>query len=265
MKLFISADIEGTTGIAHWDETTKNHPDWKYFSDQMSREVAAACEGAINAGCTEILVKDAHDSARNIDPRALPDCARLFRGWSRTPDCMMAGLDNTFDGVIFTGYHSGAGLGASPLSHTMNGGVYAIQINGVKTSELLINALIASYYGVPVLCVTGDKGVCDFIKSVNPLIETVPVNEGVGDGVISIHPELAIRRIRQAAERALQGDLLTRLYPMPGHFFVRVGYKRHQDALSAAQYPGVTQVDDTTVSFASDDFAQVNQTFKWIL
>ena len=49
-KIFLSADIEGTCGIAHWDETSKGHADYPHFANQMSREVAAACEGALAAG-----------------------------------------------------------------------------------------------------------------------------------------------------------------------------------------------------------------------
>ena len=71
MKLFISADIEGTSGIAHWDETEKGRDLYQHFTVQMSREVAAACQGAIDAGWTEILVKDAHDSARKHRPEPL--------------------------------------------------------------------------------------------------------------------------------------------------------------------------------------------------
>ncbi len=266
MKLFISSDIEGTTGIAHWNETEKNHPDWKYFSEQMSREVAAACQGAIDAGCEDILVKDAHDSARNIDPHALPEQVRILRGWTRKPLSMMAGLDESFDGVVFTGYHSAAGWDTNPLSHTMNGRNNYVKINGQSAPEAMINAMGAAYCGVPLLCVTGDKGLCDYIKSVNPEIETVPVNEGCGEGVISIHPELAIRRIREAVARAVaRPDKEKCMFPLPKHFVLEICFKKHSDALSAAQYPGVQQINETTVRYECDDFMQVAQAIKWIL
>ena len=43
MKLYLSADIEGTAGITLWDETEYGHPRYAFFSDQMTREVRAAC------------------------------------------------------------------------------------------------------------------------------------------------------------------------------------------------------------------------------
>ena len=44
MKLYISADIEGTTGITRWEETENGHSRYPYFANQMTREVTAACE-----------------------------------------------------------------------------------------------------------------------------------------------------------------------------------------------------------------------------
>ena len=91
-KVYLSADIEGTCGIVCWDETEYGNPRYEYFSRQMSREVAAACEGALAAGAEDILVRDAHDSARNIRPEMLPLQARIFRNWERHPFSMMSGI-----------------------------------------------------------------------------------------------------------------------------------------------------------------------------
>ena len=71
-RIFISSDIEGTCGICHWDETLLGKPDYEPFRRQMTAEVRAACEGAFAGGCDDILVKDAHDSARNLLPAELP-------------------------------------------------------------------------------------------------------------------------------------------------------------------------------------------------
>ena len=111
MKVFLSADMEGTCGIVAWPETERSTPmDYAPYQKQMSREVAAACRGALSAGAEDVLVKDAHDSARNIDPTVLPRGARIHRAWSGDPLSMMTGLNQeTFDAVFFTGYHAWAG------------------------------------------------------------------------------------------------------------------------------------------------------------
>ena len=79
MRFFISADIEGVTGINSWDETNKNNADYGEFRKQMTREVAAACEAAFAAGATDIVVKDAHDSGRNILASELPKGVQMIR------------------------------------------------------------------------------------------------------------------------------------------------------------------------------------------
>ena len=119
MRVYISADIEGVAGIAHWDEATKTHADYQQFREQMTQEVAAACEGALNAGATEVLVKDAHWTGRNIIPSMLPDRARVIRSWGPDPFCMLQELDQSFRAVLMIGYHSGAGANANPLAHTI--------------------------------------------------------------------------------------------------------------------------------------------------
>ncbi len=65
MKIYLSADIEGITGVPHCDETGLSHAEYAAAREQMTAEVTAACEGAMEAGATEILVKDAHDKGRN--------------------------------------------------------------------------------------------------------------------------------------------------------------------------------------------------------
>ena len=254
MKLFLSADIEGTTGITLWDETENGHSRYAYFADQMSREVAAACQGALDAGVEEILVKDAPDSACNLIPRMLPECVRIFRGWGSESLSMMAGIDESFDGVFFTGYHSGAGMDTNPLSHTMNTRNNYVKINGTIAPELMINSLTAAHFGVPVRLVTGDKGLCDWMKAINPNVETVAVNEGRGRGCISIHPDLALKRIREAAKRAMLKPAEDCMFPVPDAYEIEICFKEHAKARNALRFPGVEQIAPTVIRYETDDW-----------
>ena len=97
MKIFMSVDIEGINGICSWDETEHDSPRYAEFQKELQKEVNAACRGALKAGATEIVIKDAHDSARNLNCLDLPKEARLLRGWVGSPCSMMAGLDETCD------------------------------------------------------------------------------------------------------------------------------------------------------------------------
>lgn len=265
MKLFLSADIEGTAGIARWEETEYGHPRYGYFADQMTREVAAACEGALAAGCEDILVKDAHDSACNLIPRMLPENVKLFRGWGSSYFGMMAGLDESFDGVFFTGYHSGAGMDTNPLAHTMNRENMYVRINGTIAPELMINSLTAAHFGVPVRLVTGDRGLCEWMRAINPNIETVAVSEGVGRGSISIHPDKAVRLIREAAQRAMAKPAADCMFPMPEHFRVEIGFREHFRAKNALSYPGVERISPTEIAYEANDYPTVLRMLDWVL
>lgn len=264
-KIYLSADIEGTCGIVCWDETEYGNPRYEYFSRQMSREVAAACEGALAAGAEDILVRDAHDSARNIRPEMLPLQARIFRNWERHPYSMMSGIDSTFDAVVFTGYHSAVGMDTNPLSHTMNTRNTSVRLNGEFCPELLINSLTASYNGVPVACVTGDRGLCEWMQDKLPGVITVPVVEGVGNGSVSIHPDLAVSRIKEGVRKALSGDLSKNLFPMPEHFALEISWREHSRAHGAQFYPGCRQTGPYTALYESDDWMDVLKFIHWVL
>ncbi len=265
MKLFISADIEGTTGITLWDETENGHSRYPYFAEQMTKEVKAACDGAMAAGADDILIKDAHDSACNLIPAMLPEETRIFRGWGSDIYSMMSGLEPGYDGVFFTGYHSAAGMNTNPLAHTMNRRNNSVRINGMIAPELMINSLTAAYMGVPVRLVTGDRGLCEWMNSINPNIETVAVSEGRGSGSISIHPNKALRLIREAAERAMRKDAKDCMFPLPDHFEVEICFKEHATARRGSAFPGVKQTGPYTVAYEADDYLDVLKMFRFVL
>ena len=267
-RLFISSDIEGTCGIAHWDETELGKPDYAPFRQQMTREVAAASKGALSAGADDVLIKDAHDSARNLIPAELPEAVSIFRGWGSDIHSMMSGIDASFSGAFFTGYHSSSNTNTNPLAHTMNTQNISITINGIQTSEFLINLYAAALYDVPVLMVTGDAGICEQAKSISPNIYTVPVNQGRGNGAISIHPNVAVRRIEETAAKAFEEGIAhpERFeIPLPKKFDVSVSYVKHNLARRASFFPGVRQTGPRSVMFSSDAYYDVLRFFMFCL
>ena len=266
MRVFLSADIEGTCGIASWAETERSTPmDYTPYQKQMTREVKAACEGAIAAGAEEVFVRDAHDSARNLDPAELPERIRIMRGWTGDPLSMMSGVDRgRFDAVLFTGYHAWASCGGNPLSHTMNLQNDFVTLGGVRMSEFMMNAYTAGYYGVPVVFLSGDEALCRFAREFIPGITTVPVNEGIGGASVSIHPAAAVRQIREASERAVK-NAKNCAVPMPDRFDMVVRFREHRRAWSKSFYPGARLEDEKNVRFASDDWFEMLRFSHFVL
>lgn len=268
MKLFISSDIEGTTGITAWDETEWSDPRSLYFREQMTREVAAACAGAADTGCDEIWVKDAHDSARNIIPDRLPENVKLLRGWIGDMHSMMGGINRIeggFDAAVMTGCHSWATGEGNPLSHTMNGANQYVKINGTAAPEFMINAYIAGYYNVPVCFVSGDRALCEFAKTLIPNITAVAVNEGIGGAVLSIHPVLAVNRIREGVYNALSGDISACAVNMPDRFEIEINFKKHTDAYTRSCYPGVEKISSTAVLYKTADWLEAMRFMNFVL
>ena len=258
-KLCIRANIEGPCGITAWEETEANGGrNYGYFSERMTAEVDAAAKGAEQAGFVS-TVKDAHDSARNINPMGLPKSSTLIRGWTRDCYCMMGGLDQEdYDAVAFTGYHSEAVSSGNPLSHTMTTSVQRVTLNGDLCSEFLINAYMAAYRNIPIVFLSGDEALCRYAKALIPGIVTVTAKTGHGSAVISRHPEVVREEIFTGMKAALSREDLSDCYlTLPPHFTMTVEYNDWNKAHSYSFYPGATLVDAKTVKFESDDYFDV--------
>ena len=260
MKIYISADIEGVTGIGHWNEATSESP----FANQMTREVQAACEGANEACAAEIWIQDAHDSGRNITFADLPNNIRLIRSFSGHPFCMMQELDQSFTAALMIGYHAYAGSDENPLAHTLDTDLFSIKINGEYASEFLINAYTAALVDVPVPFVSGDAGLCQHVKAINPHITTVATTIGVGQSVISMHPTEICARIRLGVESCLQGDLGKCKIKLPQQFTVELTYVNHTQAYKAAFYPGIQKISERSLLFETNDYFEVLRMLSFI-
>lgn len=266
MKIFISVDIEGVAGITDWSEARKSSDEYKYFAEQMTREVKAACKGANKAGTDEIWIKDAHGSGRNINASKLPENTKLIRGWSGHPFSMVQELDETFDALIYIGYHSWGGSNYNPLAHTIDSSkVDNIKINGEYVSEFLLNSYAAAYVGVPVVFISGDKGICEHANGINKNIKTVPISEGVGNSTISIHPDLAIGLIEEGVEESLKGDLSKNKITLPEEFNLEISYMVQGAAYEASFYPGAELIAPKKVKFYSKDYFEVLRAIMFLI
>lgn len=265
MKIYISVDIEGITGVSSWEEATLGNSEHIQAAQQMTSETVAACEAALEMGATEIVIKDAHDSARNIDITKLPRQATIIRGWTECPESMMAGIDHTFDAAIFIGYHAAGGSNGNPLSHTMNvSKARYIKINDELVSEFTINAYIASSYEVPLVFLSGDEKICQEATQLIPDAETVAVKRGLGGATFNIHPLMAIESIKSGVKKGLKKIENCKLIPLRKHT-VEIKFSNHKDAYRAKFYPGVSLVEDYVVQYQAENIQEMITTMMFIL
>ena len=266
MKIYISADMEGITGVTHWDEVDHNKSSYGQFQKQMSLEVAAACEGALEAGAKEIWVKDAHYSGRNILAEILPKGVKLIRGWSGHPYSMVQELDDSFDALMMVGYHSRAGQGGNPLAHTLSSSkLDSITINDRQTSEFFLHGNIAAKHGVPLVFLSGDVGLCEEVMEVSPGTTTVATMVGVGDSTISIQPQESLEAIKTKVKSALSGELSNCLWDHPKSFVVHIRFNKQQLAYRASHYPGAELFDPKTIAFTTKEYDEVMQLILFVV
>ena len=60
MKILIAADMEGISGVVHWDQVSDTHKEYDRFRKLMTGDVNAAIRGAFDGGATEVIVADGH-------------------------------------------------------------------------------------------------------------------------------------------------------------------------------------------------------------
>ncbi len=262
LKVFISVDMEGVTGVVNVDDARRTGKDYDYFRQTMTREANAAIEGAIAAGATDIIVRDSHGSALNLLPEMLHREARLIRDWSGGPMSMMEGIDESFDAAIFVGYHARAGTTDAVLDHTSSGDVTNVSINGLAMPETGYNALMAGYYDVPVVFVAGDKAVCDQARELLGNIETVAVKEGIGAAALNLHPEVAREQIRAGVERALSDLGSYKPFKLSAPYTMVLTLKTEQAIYAGALYPGAKRSGDWSLTYVADDVPELMLAYR---
>ncbi|MFC1661994.1 M55 family metallopeptidase [Gemmatimonadota bacterium] len=262
LKVFISVDMEGISGVVNWEDVNRDGKDYNLFRRIMSLETNAAIEGAVAGGAAEVWVRDSHGSARNILPDLLDPRARLIRDWSGGPMGMMEGIDETFDAVVFIGYHARAGTPDAMLEHTSTGNVVDFSINGQSLPEAGYNALIAGTFGVPVVFVAGDRAICSQVEELFGEVATVTVKDGIGAAANGLHPEKAHDLIRAGVEEAVRNHSRFRPFRMTPPYTLVLKLKTEESVYNGSFFPGARRTGDWELTFTSDDLIQVMYAFN---
>jgi len=263
MKLYISADMEGTAAVASWTQCDpKNTTEYPYYRRLMSLEVRAAIDGARDAGVTEVLVNDSHSAMRNVLWDEMPADVRMIYG-SRKPFSMTEGAAAGFGCAFFTGYHAGIGAQDGTLDHTYSPEtIYEVRVNGRPCDEALLNAAALGVHGVPVALVTGDRVAVAGVQANLPWVEGVIVKDSIGRfATNSLSPSEACRRIREGARHAIEraGEMQAFRFEPP--VTLEIDFAGTQNADFAELIPGFDRVGGRTVRFTHGDYATVFKAF----
>lgn len=141
MKLYVSVDMEGITGLADHTFVDSRQHNYERGRKIMTGEVNACVEALLTHGATDILVNDSHSKMNNLLIEELHEEASLISGDVK-PYSMVQGLDQTYDAAVFLGYHARASM-KGVMSHSMIFGVRHFYINDHPIGEMGFNAYVA--------------------------------------------------------------------------------------------------------------------------
>jgi D-amino peptidase len=204
LKILIAADMEGISGVVHWDQVDSKHAEYTRFQKAMTGDVNAAIRGAYDAGVEDVVVADGHDRYRNILIEELDPRARLNCGDPR-PLAMVEGVDTGVDAAMFIGYHARSGTQNAILDHTWSSSRVAnAWLNGQVMGEIGLNAAVCGHFDVPVILISGDQMACAEASELLGPIETAEVKKARGRmSAECLAPEPAQKKIYSAAQEAV--------------------------------------------------------------
>jgi D-amino peptidase len=250
VKVYVSADMEGITGLVDAEDVQPPGRDYERGRVLMTEDVNAAVRGAYAAGATAVLVNDAHGPMRNLLPDLLDPRARLIKGRPK-PMGMIEGLTSEYDATLCLGFHARAGI-LGVLSHSFMGHeIEDIWLDDRLTGEIGLLHAASAAYGVPVALLTGDDTACDEMKSWDPTVATVPVKFAKDRFAAQLVPVSEAREsIERTTTEALKNLAASGAERGPHRLTVR--WQSASVALHLTAIPGVERQDDRTVTVDGD-------------
>jgi D-amino peptidase len=270
MKILIAADMEGITGVVHWDQVMPNHPEYSRFCKLMTGDVNAAIRGAFAGGATSVVVTDGHYEGRNILIEELDSRATLNSG-SPSPLSMVQGVDEGVNGVMFIGYHGRMGAVNAILDHTWSDErVSGLWINGQAFGEAGLNGAVCGHFNVPVIMASGDQTVCAEVQEFfGSKVETAQVKKAVSRmSAECLPPTVTARLIEEAAKHAVI-NLKSKKAPKPikvtKPINLIVKFEQSDMADKAALMPHAIRTMERRVEYVASDMVTIYLAFRTML
>jgi D-amino peptidase len=259
LKIYISADMEGVVGAVTGEQLGPGGFEYERFRQFMTNEVNAAIDAARAAGANEFVISDSHGNGQNLLIDQLPDDVTIVRSWPREHS-MMAGIDETFDGVIFLGYHASTNNTRGVRAHTMSSAnITSLRLNGMTMTEGSMNAAIAGHFGVPVIMVSGDDIAVAENQVIIGDIEGAVVKWASGfHSARTLTPEAAYEVIRTRTKSAIDRIDDFEPYVLDTPIVLELSLKHYQPVELLAYLSNVEKVNSHTIRFTGDNITEVS-------
>ena len=258
MKVYISVDMEGVVGTVTSDQLGPSGFEYGRYREFMTNEALAAIQAARAAGATEILVSDSHGNGENLLIEKFPADVKIIRSWPRRFG-MMAGIDETFDAVIFIGYHASTDNMKGVRAHTFSSArLTSVKLNGQPVTEGAFNAAIAGHFGVPVVMVSGDDATIAEVRSLVGDVEGAAVKESFGfHSARTLTPDAAYALIGEKVRAALGrlGDF--KPYKLTGPITLDISFKHYMPAEVAAYLSIIERTGSHSIRYVGQDMTEI--------
>jgi len=265
LKVYISVDMEGVVGTVTGDQLGPGGFEYNRFREFMTREALAAVRSAQEAGATEVLVSDSHGNGENLLIEMFPKEVRIIRSWPRKLS-MMAGIDASFDAVIFIGYHASTNNLQGVRAHTFSSArLTRVTLNGTTVTEGAFNAAIAGHFGVPVVLISGDDAAIKEVQSVIGAVEGVETKKTLGfHAAATLTPEASYDAIGRGVRSALGRRKEFKPYVLKTPITLEVGFKHYRPAEALAYLRAIERVDSHTIRFQGRDMLEISDFMNFL-
>jgi D-amino peptidase len=265
LKVYISVDMEGVVGAVTGDQLGPSGFEYARFREFMTREALAAVNAAKEAGATEILVSDSHGNGENLLIELFPPDVRVIRSWPRHLS-MMAGIDESFDAVLFIGYHASTNNPAGVRAHTFSSArLTRVALNGTNVTEGAWNAAIAGHFNVPVVMISGDDAAIAEVRSLVGNIEGAETKKHLGfHSASTLTPQASYELIGQKVKAALGRLRDFKPYKMQAPVAIDVSFKHYTQAELLTYLPGFERTDSHSIRYRAKHMLEASDIMVFI-
>ncbi|HSF18923.1 MAG TPA: M55 family metallopeptidase [Vicinamibacteria bacterium] len=265
IKVYISADMEGVTGAVTDEQLGPDGFEYQRFRSFMTQEVLAAIRGARAAGATEILVSDSHGNGQNLLIDELSEDVQVVRSWPR-PLGMMEGIDESFDAVLFIGYHSSTSNPDGVRAHTFSSATLTdVRLDGRSIAEADFNAAIAGHFGVPVVMISGDDAIVAEAKAKIGDLEGAVVKWARSfHSARTLTPQAGYKVIEAAAKRGVERRNEISPLRSGGPVVLEVSFKHYRQTELLAYLPIVERIDSHSIRYEARDILEASRFMQFV-
>lgn len=258
IKVYISADMEGASGITSFHQVSENNKEFENYRISWTNDINSLIQGAIEGGADEILVNEGHCGMNYLLPDLIHPSAQYISGRLKSKN-QMEGIDKTFD-VAFLFAHARAGQ-PGVLSHSfVVPDIFDIKLNDMPIGELGLNAALAGTLDVPIGLVIGDDATASEAKELIPNVRTVITKEYITHFTAKcFSSETVNKELRKTAKEVVENIKTFTPYFVKPPYKLEVSFTIPAMTELISYIPGVKVIEPRKIVYETSDYMDLTR------